>query len=311
MMVLYAIIFCILSVNNYSHGMNTVLHYRQSLLRQTQSSKVALILIVYLLARLGQTFLPLIETNTLANTRYPNTNLVAVIVDQELYKTSAQSSIERYAQRYIQSRLSDTKAIIFPVDTNTITSADIVKLLENLYYHGEDEQASTLQGVVLIGNIPLPKVCPVEEESRCFPSLFPYTDFDEAKYYRNPDKNHFSSNNKPNAKAELRHGVINIGSSASDYINYFLKLKSYATNPQQYIGTGIWYDDLIDQKQSFNTTAFPYYLNNFLFAEDIAYHRYNPLLVDIYNGLHNNNITSIVNKVSSLTGESGSYGAQV
>ena len=51
-----------------------------------KKSKVFIILIVYLLARLGQSFFPFIQNDASANIFYPNTNIVAVIVDKDIYQ---------------------------------------------------------------------------------------------------------------------------------------------------------------------------------------------------------------------------------
>ena len=135
--------------------------------------------------------------------------------------------------------------------------------------------------------MPLPIV---NSNDKIFPSIFPYVDFDDAKYYWDPTSTYFVNNDKEQAQPEIRHSVINIGDDSQDYISFFDKVKSYAQNPKSYIGDRIRYDDLIDQKNTFNNIMLPYYINNFLFAEDIAYHRYNPALIDIFNNLHNSSI---------------------
>lgn len=282
-------------------------HHRK---QHTHQTKVLIILTVYILASILQSFLPFLQWNTLANTRYTNTNLVVVLVDKNLYTNNIlKPDIDRYAQRYIQWRLSDTRAIIFPLDTETIKAWDITKMLENIYHDWLEWQPSTLKWVIIIGDkVPLPVI---NDNNTFFPSVFPYTDFDDQKYYRDPQTTYFLPNNKPNAQAELRHGLITMGDNVSDYSHFFSKLRQYTNNPQWYIGTGIWYDDLIDQKESFNAQFAPYYLNNFLLAEDIAYHRFNPLMVDFFNQSHSQHIDDILHKQASLTSTSWSYQNQV
>jgi len=69
-----------------------------------------------------------------ANTPKENTHLVAIIVDRTLYNGTAKTSIDRYATQYIQSKISNSHAIVFPIDKATITAPDIAKMLTNLYH---------------------------------------------------------------------------------------------------------------------------------------------------------------------------------
>jgi len=52
-----------------------------------------------------------------AESQITNTNLVAVIVDKKLYDNNAiRSRVERYATDYIQQKISDSKAIVLPIN---------------------------------------------------------------------------------------------------------------------------------------------------------------------------------------------------
>lgn len=128
--------------------------------------------------------------------------------------------------------------------------------------------------------MPLPVV---NDDGHVFPTIFPYVDFDQPRYYRDPATHFFVPNNNPNAQAELWHSLIDLGSQSEDYLVFFQKLKAYHANPTAYVGDKIRYDDFVDQKESYNPLMLPSYLNNFTFAEDLAYHRYNPLLIDLLN----------------------------
>jgi len=105
--------------------------------------------------------------------------------------------------------------------------------------------------------------------------------------------------------------MINVGSQSEEYLAFFEKLKQYNTNPIAYIGNKVWYDDFIDQQASFNKLNLPNYINKFIFAEDIAYHRYNPVLIDFFNKKNNQRTQTITENLSNLTGESGSYANQI
>ena len=74
-----------------------------------------------------------------------------MLVDKDLYSNkNLKNSLERYTTQYIQQKISNSKAVVFPLDTTVVKSRDIAKLLENLYYDGIEEEPSTLEGVVLV-----------------------------------------------------------------------------------------------------------------------------------------------------------------
>lgn len=156
--------------------------------------------------------------------------------------------------------------------------------------------------------MPLPVV---NDNGAIFPTILPYTDFIDPKYYRDPNTQFFVPNNVPKSQAEIRQSMINVGTQSEEYIAFFEKLKQYNTNPTAYIGNKIWYDDFIDQQASFNETNLPNYINKFLFAEDFAYHRYNPVVLDFFNTKNNTNTQNITKSLSNLTGEPGSYANQI
>ena len=49
-------------------------------------TKVGLILLVYILAWIGQSLMPFFQSHVFANVRYPNANIVALILDQDIYQ---------------------------------------------------------------------------------------------------------------------------------------------------------------------------------------------------------------------------------
>jgi hypothetical protein len=59
--------------------------------------------------------------------------LIAVFVDKDVYQNS-KNSIERYATDYIQQRVSNSKALILPINTQNFKAIDLVRMLENMYF---------------------------------------------------------------------------------------------------------------------------------------------------------------------------------
>gem|GEM_PF-2711946 len=170
--------------------------------------KIYGLLTVYMLAWFTQSWMPFFQSDIFANERKTTTNIVALMVDKNLYNGVLKNSIDWYATNYIQQKISNSKAVIFPLDTETIKARDIVKMLENIYYDGIEKEPTTLKGVILVGNkIPLPVV---NDNGTIFPTIFPYTDFDDPKYYREPKSQFFVPNNIPKAQAEIRQSMINV-----------------------------------------------------------------------------------------------------
>jgi len=60
-------------------------------------------------------------------------NLVLVLVDSKVYK-KIPKDISWYSS-YIQTVNKNTKALIFPVNVSKITSYDILKVIQNLYFN--------------------------------------------------------------------------------------------------------------------------------------------------------------------------------
>jgi hypothetical protein len=107
--------------------------------------KIYGLLTVYILAWFMQSWMPFFQSDIFANERKATTNIVALIVDKNLYNGTLKNSIDRYATNYIQQKISNSKAVIFPINTETIKARDITKMLENIYHEGVEKEPSTLQ----------------------------------------------------------------------------------------------------------------------------------------------------------------------
>jgi hypothetical protein len=89
--------------------------------------------------------MPFLQSEVFANIQQKNTNIIVLIVDQNLYQGALKNSIDRYATEYIQQKISDSKAVIFPIDADAIKARDISKMVEAIYYDGIEKTPSTLQ----------------------------------------------------------------------------------------------------------------------------------------------------------------------
>lgn len=263
---------------------------------------VMLVMWVYALSTFFQSF-SFLDFNKVyaAENQLDYTNLVAVFVDNKLYNP-LESDIKRYAQNYIQwkdsdnryNAISNSKAIVLPVDIETITAPEVTKILENMYFDGISGEPSKLVWVVLIWEIPLPVV---NQDGFIYPTVYPYVDFDEQKFIWDDDLKYFVYNDNPKWQPEIWHWLISF-ESVDEYKKYFNKLREYSLEPWEFIGKNIWYDDIIGNKKYFFDEGLGSYINNFLFAEDIWYRRQTNLMVKIMQWSHNEMLSGLLEWMS-------------
>lgn len=132
--------------------------------------------------------------------------LIAVLVDSGI-SDAVRTDLQRYTTQYIQKRYTNSKAIVIPINTSIIKAPDIVRMLENIYFEGTKNQPSSLIGVILVGDIPLPVA---NKDGFIFPTILPYTDFEQQQYLFNAQSTYFEYNNIPNGQPEIWHGYIQL-----------------------------------------------------------------------------------------------------
>ena len=123
----------------------------------------------------------------------PRVNIVAVLVDNSIYANIAWS-LSWYTSEYIQKKLSDTKALIMPIDVSNLSAYDIYRMMENVYFDWLEKVNSSLIGLIMVWNIPLPVV---NQDGYVFPTVYPYVDFENQKYVRDPETEYFVPNWNP------------------------------------------------------------------------------------------------------------------
>lgn len=222
------------------------------------------------------------------------TNLVAVFVDKNIYQ-DIKNNLERYTTQYLQKKIANSKAVVFPIDTATLKAHEISQMLENMYFEGLKDQSSKLVGTILIGDVPLPVV---ENNGFIYPSIYPYVDFEHQQFIYDANKRFFVYNDIPNGQAELRHGIIKFD-KGSEYNKFFEKVRSYYNNPTTFIDKAIRYDDFIGTKKYFIPENTKYYINSMIFAEDIGYHRFNNLLLNALQDEHNESALAVGDDLAS------------
>lgn len=121
----------------------------------------------------------------------------------------------------------------------------------------------------------------------------PYVDLEYPQYVRDRQSMfRVDNDNSPvtRPEAEIRHGWMAFGDDTSVYQDYFGRLIDYYRDPTAYVSERFRYDDFVHLRQSFAGQFLPLYLNNFLFVEDVGYHRFHPLMTDLMANLANQGI---------------------
>ncbi len=224
-------------------------------------------------------------------------NIVTILVDKNIYDWIT-DWLKWYASEYIQQQLSDTKALVIPLDLKNIHAYDIYRMMENIYFDGLKHENSSLIWLIMIGDIPMPVV---NQNWYIFPTVYPYVDFEEQKYVWDSDLEYFVPNNNPMWQAEIWHWLINYWNDIQAYIDFFEKIKRYVKNPEWFVWDSIWYDDFVAQKKWFLNENFPYYRNRIMFAEDLWYQRYSPLMKKMFRWEQTENALDIVSELEDAT----------
>ena len=240
--------------------------------------------------------------NQLSENQIDYTNIVAIIVDDTIYD-NLKNDIQRYATDYIQgdtrnkyNSISNSQALIFPINTENFSPKNITQLLENMYFGWIDWKTSRLVWLVLIWDIPLPVV---NQNWYIYPTIYPYVDFEEQKFIWDEESQYFVYNNNPNWQAEIWHWMINFD-TIDEYKDYYEKLREYWDNPSSFVDKAIWYEDFIGNTRYFNDNSLNAYLNNFIFAEDLWYHRYSDLMVKVLQWQRNKEMSEFLEEFNEV-----------
>jgi len=71
----------------------------------------------------------------------------------------------------------------------------------------------------------------------------------------------------------------------------------------------MWYEDFIAQKNGYIDSRLDYYENKVLFAEDIGYIRYSPLMLSLFKSNQDENNNEMIKELNNIVGEEREQGA--
>jgi predicted DNA-binding ribbon-helix-helix protein len=108
-----------------------------------QRKQIMFFITIYILSYFLNTFFFINFNKTKAEDSIKSTNIIAILVDQSIYDNLS-SEIQRYTKDYIQKEVSNSKAIVLPINTQNFQAKDITKILENMYFDGLKDETSKL-----------------------------------------------------------------------------------------------------------------------------------------------------------------------
>ncbi len=213
------------------------------------------------------------------------TRLVSLLVEQSLLENGRDDTLREKILGYavdVQTSL-DAKAVVIPVPRDA-SPRDIFEGNAHLFFSGYDSDGrSQLIGTVLVGDVPLPVI---EKNGNLWPTIFPYTDFENPVYEWDPEKSRFlfqGGDHEP----EIWHGVIRPTVQFEDgwdaarldtekrqeLIEYFERNHAVHAGTTTF-AEKIFFADLPRQERGLDTVPRQHYDEFISHIEDIAYLRF-------------------------------------
>lgn len=204
----------------------------------------------------------------------------------EVRSSDIRSRVERYAQdiqinykTYANS--DDLEVSIVPV-SKFQSPESIATMLKQSYFQNLNQlQDTSLKGLVLIGDVPLPIV---NKNGNLFPSVYPYIDFEEPAYSFDSASSYFLPNQVLDPIPEIWHGIIDL--STTDQLAEYLDKNHlhYSRNPDYAdFEKNIFFSEPSHDANSFNQDLYTSYLTYNALIEEFAYNRYSRKLLDFLN----------------------------
>lgn len=231
-------------------------------------------------------------------------DLVLILVDAEMFEdnqdysnqytqsysevgnSNIRSRVERYARdiqvnykNYYQT--DDLEVTIIP--TQKLQSPESIStLLKQAYFQNLNQlQETNLKGVVLMGGVPLPIV---NKNGNLFPSVYPYTDFENPTFSYDSSSGYFLPNQVQDPIPEIWHGLINLEdpSQLAEYLDknhlYYSGVPDFADFEEN-----IFFSEPIHDASSFNQDLYASYLTYSNFIEEFTYNRFSQNLLEFLN----------------------------
>lgn len=250
---------------------------------------ISLIWCIYLISTTASWFQFLSVSKAYAQGSWEHQDIVAIIVDQWVY-SAIESDLQRYTTTYIPWQAWDIQSLVIPINTSNFHPKDIQHILENLYFEWNAVNSSTLKGVILFWDIPLPTVA---MEDELLQSIYPYVDFEDPMFVYNELNDTFEFTSRAWSLPELWHSTI-LTNDTAVFNAFFSKLKEYFADPISYAKPKIRYDDFPLLKQSYTSQETDRYLNTLLFADSDEDRHVNSALSRLLNRTYEEGLIDVI-----------------
>lgn len=200
-------------------------------------------------------------------------DLVVLVVDRRLEDDGdLMGMVNRYAEDLAENyQHTDVQFLFYDEEKDSVEG--LARALEDFYWNGGGEHENVLQGVVMIGDVPLPVV---NKNGNRFVSMLPYTDFVDPVYVFDDESGDFVLNaTTGEAKAEAWHGII--AGESDDLKSFFERNHAYYEGEEEArdFDRSLFFGDLINEEKQLNDDGYKRYVEYTESAEDLVYNRFN------------------------------------
>ncbi len=197
-------------------------------------------------------------------------DLIVLVVDQSLERDGdLWGMVNRYADDLVENYAQTDVQFLF-YDSERDAAWEVSKALSDFYFNGAGEHENVMQGVVVIGDVPLPVV---NKNGNRFVSMLPYSDFVDPAYVF--DGQDFVVNEtRGELKPEVWHGII--AGANEDLKSFFEKNHAYYEGDPEYrdFDRKVFFGDFINEESQIGDDAFKRYKEYTESAEDLVYNRF-------------------------------------
>lgn len=199
-------------------------------------------------------------------------DLVVLVVDQKLERDGELwRMVNRYADDLVENYpQTDVQFLFYEEERDEVE--DLSKALSDFYFNGAGEHENLMQGVIVIGDVPLPVV---NKNGNRFVSMLPFSDFVDPSYvYDLASGDFLPSSTSGERKAEVWHGIIS--GENDDLKTFFEKNHAYYEGDAEFreFDRKLFFGDFINEESQIGDDAFKRYKQYVQYAEDLVYNRF-------------------------------------
>jgi hypothetical protein len=215
---------------------------------------------------------------------------------EEHQENSFENTLYRYAES-IRETNSYLKTLILPVSQNS-SPQDIIQTIEPLYFEGirEPNAHSFLTHIVLLGDIPLPKIQKEEQE---IISVVPYTQIKNPAFVLSSEENLFLPTGEE-ISPHIVHGIFPAFLGKNRVQDILEKSILWHTSDEIPYETGGIYGDIEEEFMRSSPLLLSQYFLSQKLSEDIAYKRFTKAFLEVLQQENVQNLEDILKESDSI-----------